>query len=88
MPPLMSAATEATASGFIILPASSVTRRPAWWDSQPVMKSETTRRPFQSYSTSVAATPQSSWCEEVIFMPAPAGSILKDQIPDAPAEPR
>ena len=88
MPPSMSAATGATASGRYICSADSVTRRPASCDSQPVMKSETTRRPFQSYSTSVAATPQSSWCEEVIFMPAPAGSILKDQIPEAPAEPR
>ena len=78
----------AAASGFIILSAESVMMRPASWDSQPVMKSDTTRRPFQSYSTSVAATPQISWCDSTIFMPAPAGSSWKDQIPEPPAEPR
>ena len=84
----MRLATVAAAAGFIIFSAESVTIRPALCDSQPVMKSDTTKRPFQSYSMSVAATPQSSWCELVIFMPAPAGSTLKDQMPEAPAEPR
>ena len=45
--------------------------------------------PTRDGGATAAAMPQRrSWCEEVILMPTPVGSIMEDQILDTPAKPR